>query len=271
MSSCTFFISKDNEGYLISYRDEGLTKSDLNNAIPEGLSQEDSVEWVNQYFDQWLLNQALREKAKLNLDQASIDEIDNLVESYRIELYTQQYAKLMVQQKLDTVITEKAIEDYYKNQKEDFRLNEELIRALYLHLDERNPDMNKIGKWFRKADSTSLAKLDNYKLSFKGYNLNDSIWLNRKTLLEKITPLNLANEQRYLAPGKTQELQDSTGVYFINTIERLERGDQAPLTFVSPTIKQILLNREKLKYMKRLKTDLLNEIKSNKDVKRYDE
>jgi hypothetical protein len=45
----------------------------------------------------------------------------------------------------------------------------------------------------------------------------------------------------------------------------LRRGEQAPLSYVNPTIIQILRNQRKLAYIKKIEKDLLNDaIESNR-------
>ncbi len=268
--SCDLFAPQENEGVVASYKSQKLTKQNVARAMPDGLSAQDSLAWLDTYLDKWLLEAALLENAQQNIDQNAQENIEDLVAKYRQELYTQQYTRLMVQQKMDTVVTPTAIEKYYEGRSENFKLNEELIRMQYIHLDERNPDRDELEKLFKKNDSISISKLKEARLGFKGFNLNDSIWLKKSTIFEDIPPVNLSNQQRYLATGKVQEIVDSTGVYYLRTLDRLERGDQAPLSYVTPTIRQILLSKKKLQYVNKLKTDLLNDARSSNEVIRYD-
>jgi hypothetical protein len=72
------------------------------------------------------------------------------------------------------------------------------------------------------------------------------------------------NERNYLIVGKNWKVQDSLGLYLIHFKDILKRGDRAPQEYVTPIIKQILLNRRKLEFKKGLEKDLLQDALSRK-------
>lgn len=59
-----------------------------------------------------------------------------MVKDYKESLLINSYKERLIKQQLDTVILDEEIEVFYSNNKENFRLNEELIKIKYLHLAE---------------------------------------------------------------------------------------------------------------------------------------
>ena len=49
----------------------------------------------------------------------------------------------------------------------------------------------------------------------------------------------------------------------------LERGTPAPIEYVSPTLKQIVINNRKLKLIKKLKSDIVDDAIKNKKFEIY--
>ena len=49
-------------------------------------SEEDSIVRANNVINNWAINKILIERAKLNLDESRLNEIESLVEDYRSDL-----------------------------------------------------------------------------------------------------------------------------------------------------------------------------------------
>ena len=54
-------------------------------------------------------------------------------------------------------------------------------------------------------------------------------------------------------------------------IDVLNVNDIAPLSYIEPTIRQVLLNRRKMTYLRSLETDLINEAIQRKEFEIYDQ
>lgn len=68
--------------------------------------------------------------------------------------------------------------------------------------------------------------------------------------------MNPSNGERYLKKSQFWELEDSLGVYLAKIEEVREGNGIAPLSFVRPTIEQVLLNRRRLDYLKTLEAEI---------------
>jgi UDP-N-acetyl-D-mannosaminuronate dehydrogenase len=75
------------------------------------------------------------------------------------------------------------------------------------------------------------------------------MWIQADQFFEKILPLKNNSKKNYLKKNKNFELEDSLEVYLIAVNETIKRNEIAPLSYVRPTLKQILINKRKLELM----------------------
>jgi hypothetical protein len=73
------------------------------------------------------------------------------------------------------------------------------------------------------------------------------------------------NEGQYLKNSQFFELEDAMGVYLTKVIEVLDANEIAPFAYVKPSIIQILLNRRKLDYIRKLETEIIDEATQKKE------
>jgi hypothetical protein len=257
--SCGYFTKETPPDTVVTLGAHYLDKDDIARLLPQGYTLQDSTQIVDAYISKWATEHLLMDNAIDNISQDRQVQLDQLIENYQIELYAQEYLGELTKQNLDTLISEKAILAFYEKRKKDFNLNEDLVQFRFVQLDPLNTDLQKITKWFNKGDVNSLKKVDSLKLSYRNYFLNDSIWVKKSALFDAMDVINVANEKLYIKENKTWKLEDSLGVYLVRFNKVLKRGDRAPLSYVKPTVKQVLLNRSKLAYIKKLEKDLLND------------
>ncbi|WP_397300794.1 hypothetical protein [Nonlabens ulvanivorans] len=265
LSSCEYFQQAQPVDAVVIAGDAYLSQEDIENLLPEQYTKEDSTIIVSSYINNWATERLLMQNARKNISLSQQEQLDKLIEKYRFELYSQAYKQELTKQNLDTVIKLAAIENYFKQHQKDFKLNEDLVQFRYIQLDPLYTDVDMVDKLFNKGSIDAFKKLDSLSLGFKSHFLNDSIWVQKNIVFNRVTKITPSNEERYIKDNKYWKLEDSVGVYLVRFNNVLRRGDNAPLSYVKPTIKQVLLNRRKLNYIKKLEKDLLDDaIKSKK-------
>jgi len=68
---------------------------------------------------------------------------------------------------------------------------------------------------------------------------------------------------------KINQFQDSLGLYLLKIEGLLNRNDVAPLSYVAPTIRQIILNRRKQELTLKLERDITKDAIRNKTFEIY--
>jgi len=272
MSSCQYFTLKKEvkNPVLARVYDDYLRLDDIANIIPKQLSRQDSAVFVNNYANTWARQKLLLKKAKLNLDQSKL-AFDILVEKYKEDLYINKYKEAVVKQYLDKVVTDKNIFDFYSNNKPNFKLNEILVQLKYIQFGNDVLNPSEFIKLFKSDKKEDLEKLDDLSLQLKSASLNDSIWIRYNDVLRKIPFLKSEDPSKILKKSHIIQKKDSLGLYLVAIKDVLKRNELAPISYIAPTIKEIILHKRKLNLIKKIEETLINDAIKNKEFEIYTE
>ena len=269
LNSCTYFKMQDDEEVtseiVAIVNTQKLYKKDLLSILPEYISKEDSVILVKSFINNWAIKQILLQKAENNNSLEEINEIELLVKDYRESLLINNYKEILIKQQLDTLVKNEEIVDFYFKNKENFKLNEELVKIKYLHFDKKLINKNELIKLFSSRKIEDLEKLEKQQLSFKQFQFNDSVW----TQLDKVLLKLPFSKDNMLKKSKLLEKQDSLGLYLVAIKDVLIRNDTAPLSYIRSTIKQMILHKRKIELIKDIEKILVKDATKNNNFKVY--
>ncbi|MGB0896794.1 MAG: peptidyl-prolyl cis-trans isomerase [Flavobacteriaceae bacterium] len=269
LCSCELFKPKEEQEVIARVNDVYLYKSDFIKDYPENLPKQDSLLFVNQYVDNWATKQLLKQKAILNLDTEKLLSFDQLAEDYKLDLYTNAYLNALITKKLDTIISKAEFDTLFKNSKESFRLNEELLKFRYVVIDKAHTDLKAIETRFKRYDSIDKVILDSLSIQFHSFMLNDSIWVKKSQLLKKL-PINVSDmDSQLLKKSNFIQFEDSIRLYLVQINDLLKRNEQAPQEYMEQTLQQIILNKRKLKLIKQLEIDVRKDAIQNQEFEVY--
>ena len=246
-----------------------LYKEDIEKLITAELSPEDSTTLVNGYINRWATKRLLVDNAQRNITLDEQDRLNNLVEQYKLDLFSQAYKDALVARSLDSSITDAEASQFYTENKENFKLNESLLKLRYIEMGENDYNEDEIKKRFTRFNAKDKRFLDSISVQFRAQYLNDSTWISLDKVIAKIPLVNVENSDQLLNKTEFLQLRDSLGLYLIAVNDRLDRNDDAPLEYVLPTVKQILLNRRKLDLIKQLEKDITKDAIKNKQFELY--
>jgi hypothetical protein len=244
---------------------EKLFKTDFINILPKNIHKIDSHVMAKSYIHDWAINKLLLEKAKNNSSSQTMNQINGLVKDYRESLLINNYKEQLVKQKLDTVITEEELKEFYLSNKENFKLNEELIKIKFLHIDNNINDKKKILALFKSDDILDLEELEKQALSFKFHQFNDSVWRELDNVLLKLP----FSKKKLLKKTKFIQKQDSIGLYLVIVKDVLERNSTAPLSYVTSTIEQMILHNRKIQLIRKIEKTIIKDATQNNNFKIY--
>jgi hypothetical protein len=262
--SCDYFKPTTDNNAIARVNDNYLYADDLKGLISEETKKEDSVLIVNNYINRWATQQLLIDQAEINLSQEKLDAFEKLVMEYREELYTEAYKNVIVSRQLDSTISVGEYVEFYELNRENFRLNDELVKVRYIHLDESYTGLSKTKEKFTRFNEIDKKELSELSIQFIDNNLNDSVWVEKEALLN-VLPVLQSNNTQVLKKSNFAQLQDSLGVYLVKIEDVLSLKEIAPLSYIKPTIEQIILNKRKLELIKKLEKDITKDaIRNNK-------
>ncbi|MFI0429491.1 peptidyl-prolyl cis-trans isomerase [Mariniflexile sp. HMF6888] len=269
VTSCDFFKKTDDRVAVARVNDTYLYYDDIKDLVSEGTSKEDSMLLVQNFIKRWATQQLFVDGAKVNLSESKQAEFNKLVDQYKTDLYTKAYIEALVKRDMNTVVTKQEAEAYYNENKDIFKLNEELLKFRYIHLDENIINYKAIVEKFKRFNSKDKKDLNAISIQFKSYSLNDTIWIKANQVVSKIPAITLENKDQLLKKSNFVQLKDSLGVYLMQINDVLFRNDTAPLEYVRPTIDQIVVNKRKLELIRELEKDITKDAIKNKQFEIY--
>lgn len=265
---CDFLEPKSNKVPVARVNDTYLYQEDIQGLISQNTTKQDSISIVANYIQRWATQQLLIDQANINLPRQQIEDYQQMVTQYRNDLFAQAYKGAIVSKLLDSTITQEEYGLFYQQNKANFTLKEEIFKLRYIHLDASFPSISETKKKLRRFDTEDAAALQDSSLEYKGANFNDSVWVKKETLLRQL-PVIRTNESKVLKKATFSQLEDSLGVYLLKIKDVLSPNQIAPLQYIKPIIKEIILNKRTLELIKELEKDITKDAVKNKNFEVY--
>jgi hypothetical protein len=261
--SCTGLLKKKTERILARVGKEYLYESDLKGLIPPGSTPDDSITFVHNYVDTWVRHKLLVLQAEKNLTPEEMDFTSQLDE-YKNSLIIYAYENALVQQKLDTNITDEEIESYYNANQGNFQLRDNIVQMQYVKLPKNSKQISQFRNLLGADTPESRNKLSGLcEHQAVDYFLDDQNWLSLSDVLNEIS-LKTYNEEDFLKNNRTFEYQDSAFVYLFRIKDYKIKESTSPLGFEKERIRSIILNKRKIDLLNHMRQDVYdNGLKHN--------
>jgi hypothetical protein len=261
--------STENDRVVARVGDVYLYSSDFEEGLGDFIDETDSILKTRNYIDSWAKSQLFVQTAKRNLLDSELDDMEELIDQYRVELYTNAYIQSVVNTSLDTIVSTVEIDSFLQNNKGVFKLNAPLYKARFIHLPPDNVDQNEIQRSFQRFNQEDRYFLDSLSFQYYNYLLADNIWLNKRDIMSEVSFLDRENPNKYLKKSQFFRVEDSLGVYLLYIAELLEKGETAPRVILESTIKNIIRNQRKLKFTKQFEKDIVQDAIKSKTYETY--
>ena len=245
-----------------------LYRSDLDEVLPTGLPQEDSIRLASQYINSWASDQVFISIAEQQLSKAEKDVTKEL-EAYRKALLKYRYEQLYVNERLDTAVSEDKVQQYYDAHADKFILERPVVKARFLSISSKSPMRDQIKKKMSSSESSDVIEADSLAytaaLKFKTW---DGRWVDINTLsgefgMDHTTMLSKRK-------GNWIEFTDTTGILNVAYIEAFkEKGTMAPVEYSTPVIKDMIVSVRKQELINSLEQNLLEDARRNGKYKTY--
>ena len=265
VSSCEYFKAPKEPKAVARVGKSYLFESDIRDLVPSGTSKKDSAAIVKSFIDSWATKKLLFEASERNISKSKTAEFKELIEQYKVDLYTKNYIEELVIRQIDTLVTDEQIKEYYDKNKQFFNNSSELVKMRYINLVKENPKFVNIKSKFTSFTKKDRKDLEQQAVNFKSYAFNDSIWVDINQVFEKLPFVNLENKERFLSSGINFQYPDSTTIWLVKVNKLLPKNSPTPLEFLIPTIKQIIVNNRKLELVNTIEKEITNDaINDNK-------
>jgi hypothetical protein len=246
-----------------------LYRSELRDNITVFSSKTDSIIQSENYINNWARKQLLFDQAIINLDVEAQKEMDELVNSYRSDLWSRSYKEFIVKSNIDTLISKTEIETYYRENQNNFRLNEAMVNLRYIALPSENIDLLEIKNKLIRFQEEDIRFLDSLTFQFNSYGLKDSLWLTKRELIRTLPIINENNFENYLKKSQFFLVEDAFEVYLLFVNDYMLRNEVAPLVSIENTIRKIVFNKRKLDFIKQFDKEILQDAIRTKKFQLY--
>ncbi|HIT97994.1 MAG TPA: hypothetical protein IAC44_04060 [Candidatus Merdimorpha stercoravium] len=267
--------------------DTYLYRSDLHHIVPKGSSPQDSAAIVSRYIDAWITRQLILKTAQMNMPEG---DLEKEIADFRELLLTGRYEQKIISERLDTLVAESDIEEYYQANKNNFILDKDILCWSYLpitYCDEalrkklrtafardkapsdwtkrhKNPDGSTL-PWNWEAGVEEAMKEASYNAPL----IRDE-WTELETLTGKYETDEDFAASAAQKKGYSFVAKNTDGVYLGRVSQYLRRGAQAPIEYAHHQIKSILLNRRMAETLRQANAELRQQAEENQKIEIFD-
>ena len=248
--------------------DQFLYPNDLKDVVPAGVTGDDSTQLVRAYIEQWLRQQALLYHAKRNVT-INTERLDKQVEAYKNGLIVYEYEQALVNQKLDTVVTDEEIKQYYDGRPELFILQQPIFKRSFIRLRTDAPELERVKRLLVSPDFEEQDLLTKYCARYASdYALLDTSWHYADDLVKEI-PLARINEADYEEKGRIFEIIENNELYLIILHDSKLREARSPLPLVRGQIRNLILNKRKIDLIDRMQRSIVTDAREKNNIEIY--
>jgi len=268
LAGCDYYQKSSKEVVVAECYGKYLYESDLKGIVPEGASTMDSIQRVSTFIDSWIMRQVLIHQAENNLDKDKLD-LKKQLEEYRNSLIIYEYESQLINQKLDTVVSEEAIAEYYEQNKEDFQLRNTMVRVAYVILEEDSKQIPDFKKMLSDPDTLMLQNIDIQATYYavKSY-VDVDQWM-RLDELTKIIPIEIFNAESFLKKNKFVCFDMNEYTYMVRFVDYLLEESTSPMEMVRDNIKSVILAQRRQALIEKMKTAVYEKAKRDRAFEVY--
>ena len=261
LTSCSN-ISDNNSNDLIARAGENFL---YQNQLPSFSSEQDSILRYLNYIETWAKEKILYDLSLTNLSQSKKNDLDLLVEKYKVDLYINSYKDLIVNSRIDSIVTDQEIESFYNMNIDNFKLNENLLKYRYLKVPSDNINISRIRRYIQRLNESDRDFLDSLNFQFADLKINDTVWFTEREVISSIEFINQKNKSNYMRINRLYELEDDQYTNYFIVKDLLKSGNIPPLSYLYDRIKSNIINQRKLNLIQNINKEILNDaLKSSK-------
>ena len=261
IESCSNFSNNDSNNLVARAGENFLYEDDL----PNYVSSDDSLIKISNFIETWAKEKVLYDLSIINLSQLKRAEIDELVDNYRVDLYINSYKDLIVNSRIDSIVTNEQIDSFYSMNSNNFKLNENLVKYRYVKVPNDNLNINRIRRYILRMNEQDRYFLDSLNFQFADLKLDDSIWFTERDVIASINFINQSNKSVYFIKNRLFTIDESNYTNFFIVDDMLKSGNIPPKSYLYDRIKATIINQRKLDILKSINKEILNDaLKSRK-------
>lgn len=271
LSTCFFFwgceiqlASEDRGQLLAEVGDKQLYYKDLKYIFTNIGLESDSAMLVKSYIESWVRDESFALEARRSLSDDP--GIERKVEKYRSSLLRHEFESRILNERLDTSITQREIESFYRNNPDQF-----VSPQFYFKIRLAGFPANHSHIWRLRNQlydlETEHDTIEDLLDSNEGHWLiNPTRWI---TLGELNSVLNNQVSRENIIPGFELTYVSSDYRYFLKITDVVNEGDILPKNLVENKVRQLIILNRRNQLLSSLRNEVYEREMRNNNVKIY--
>jgi len=238
--------------------DHKLYLSEMQKYVPEFVSPEDSAAFAQMYITNWAKELLYSDLAS---EQLSVEELDvtEQLEEYRQSLLKYRYEQQYINTRMDTLVTEAQIQEYYAQHKSLFRLERPVFKVRFVDIPKDSKDRDRLLKFMssREYEDAEEAERLAANSALKYFDSSDN-WMDAIVLAREFGVDHSVMISNIKGSWIKIELEGRGDLMAAYIVESKMSGD-APVEFCEGTIRDYILSARKHALLQALEQDLLRD------------
>ena len=225
------------EPIVVRMDDSVLTLREVEERIPAGLSEEDSVALAQALIDGWLEDRLCA--AYLSSDPADEARIRRMTDDYRRKLRLEAY-RARIRRERQIPVSEDSVKAYYALHKQEMILERPLVKGVLVRYEEDSPLLDEGRRLLVRATAEDLERLEAESgPTLIGVDYFGERWVDFDALEAEI-PYPFGDPDRFLETNRDLETTRGGITYLLHLYDHIPSGEVIPYDFAVPQIRDLL-------------------------------
>lgn len=267
-AGCRDYVMKSDRIVIADCYGNKLYAEDLEGVVPADASKMDSLSRVNAFIDSWIKRQILVHQAEVNLSPDQLDFSKQMLD-YRNSLVIYAYETQLIEQYLDTVVSDDEIAAFYEENKANFQLRSTMVKVAYVVVEEGTKHIKDFQKLMSDRDTLLISQLDALAERYAVSSFFDvDTWVRLDDLLETV-PLEIFNTESFLKRNRFVSFEKDGYVYMLRFEDYLLAESVSPIEIEKDNIKKVILMKRQKELLAKMTEDLYEKALKDKVFEIY--
>ncbi len=236
--------------------------SEIDNSLTEMHSKQDSEIIIAKFIDNWILDRIILNESRKH--SRKNDELNRLVEDYKSSLMVHNFENHYLETTLDTVVFPGEIQEYYLSKKEQFELDESIVRLFLVKVPIETASDTLQNLW-ETEDLPALKSYINYVQGFCILDINRWFY---ETEIKSLVPEALFKKISFKRAAE-YDYSDEKFKFYVKILEIIKENEEAPVSFFNNSIRQRILRNRSRNLLSEMRNKLYKEKIKSKNIKIY--
>ncbi len=251
---------KETAGVVARLGSLDLTRTEVFENMPGGLTSGDSARFVKAYVNNWVDSHLVSEVAAGEIDMS---EIDRLVADYRNTLIMQEYRRRMFEAHA-AFVPDDSVKAYYELHKDEFVLERPMVKGTYLKVPDDAKNLSVLRRLYRSDKAGDADRLEKEVLSSAiHYDYFRDRWVDWEQIETRIPYDFGSSEALWLKNNRSLDRSLGGFTYLLYITDVLPAGKPMPLDAARNLVVNRLINQNRKAYDAQLMQTLRSEAEAD--------